>query len=138
MQHPSCNVTVLNTGVFMECTRSLKLNVFKLWYLTSKDSRFDTFEGYPDAVKYPKGDDINIIKIGSKCFLKYKKFIPFTQIPSIEEESRSMYNHLDDIVFSITKDLDDFAKNLLLSGNKKEIEQYIESLESLFSESLPY
>lgn len=136
--HPSCNVTVLNTGVFMECTRSLKLNVFKLWYLTSKDVRFDTFEGYPEKIKYSSDEDINIIKIGNKCFLKYKKFIQFTKILSIEEESRSMYNYLDDIVFSITKDLDDFAKNLLLSGNKKEIEQYIESLESLFSESLPY
>jgi hypothetical protein len=135
--HPSSSITVLNTGVFMECTRSLKLNVFKLWYLTSKDIKLDQFEDYPQFLEVP-GREANIIRLGNKCLLKTKKFIPFDKLLSIELESKNLYTYLDIIVFNMTNELDAFAKTILLSGNKREIELYIESLESSLSEGLPY
>lgn len=135
--HPSNSITVLNTGVFFTCTRSLKLNVFKIWYLTSKDIQLETFEEYPQYLEVP-GREANIIRLGNKCFLKTKRFIPFNQLLSIELESKNIYKYLDDIVFNMTNELDAFAKTLLLTGNKREIELYIESLEGLHSEGLPY
>jgi hypothetical protein len=135
--HPSGSITVLNTGVFMEYTRSLKLNVFKLWYLTSEDIKLDQFEDYPQFLEVP-GREANIIRLGNKCFLKTKKFIPFDKLLSIELESKNLYTYLDNIVFNMTNELGEFAKTLLLSGNKREIELYIESLESSLSEGLPY
>lgn len=136
-QHPSSKVVVLNTGVYIECTRSLKLNVFKIWYLTSKDIKLENFEEYPQFIEIPS-KEANIIRLGNKCFIKTKKFIPFGSMLSIEVESKVLYKYLDDIVFNMTKSLDEFAKTLLLSGNKKEIELYIESLEGLHSEGLPF
>lgn len=135
--HPSNSITVLNTGVFFTCTRSLKLNVFKIWYLTSKDIQLETFEEYPKYLEVP-GREANIIRLGNKCFLKTKRFIPFNQLLSIELESKNIYKYLDDIVFNMSSELDSFAKTLLLTGNKREIELYIESLEGLHSEGLPY
>jgi hypothetical protein len=137
LNHPSSSITVLNTGVFFTCTRSLKLNVFKIWYLTSKDVKLDQFDEYPQFLKVP-GREAKIIRLGNRCFLKTKRFIPFNQLLSIELESKNMYKYLDDIIFNMTNELDAFAKTLLLSGNKKEIELYIESLEGLHSEGLPY
>lgn len=135
--HPSSSITILNTGVFFTCTRSLKLNVYKIWYLTSKDVKFDQFDEYPQFLEVP-GREANIIRLGNKCFLKTKRFIPFNQLLSIELESKNLYKYLDDTVFNMTNELDAFAKTLLLSGNKREIELYIESLESLLSDRLPY
>lgn len=137
INHPSNSITVLNTGVFFTCTRSIKLNVFKLWYLTSKDVKLDQFEEYPQFMEFP-GREANIIRLGNKCFLQTKRFIPFNQLLSIELESKNLYKYLDDIIFNMSRELDSFAKTLLLTGNKREIEQYIESLESLHSEGLPY
>lgn len=135
--HPSSSIKILNTGVFFTCTRSLKLNVFKLWYLTSKDIQLENFEEYPQFLEVP-GREANIIRLGNKCFLKTKRFIPFANILSIELESKVLYKYLDDIVFNMTQSLDEFAKTLLLTGNKREIDAYIDSLESLLSEGLPY
>lgn len=135
--HPSSSITILNTGVFFTCTRSIKLNVFKLWYLTSKDIQPENFEEYPQFIEVP-GREANIIRLGNKCFLKTKRFIPFDKLLSIELESKNLYKYLDDTVFNMTQGLGEFAKTLLLTGNKREIELYIESLESLLSDGLPY
>lgn len=97
----------------------------------------ETFEEYPQYLEVP-GREANIIRLGNKCFLKTKRFIPFNQLLSIELESKNIYKYLDDIVFNMTNELDVFAKTLLLTGNKREIELYIESLEGLHSEGLPY
>lgn len=135
--HPSSRVTILNTGIHIECVRSVKLNVFKLWYLTSKDVKFDSFEEYPQFMEFP-GREANIIRMGNKCFIKTKRFIPFNKMSSIKLESKTLYQYLDDTVFNMTNGLDEFAKTLLISGNKRKIELYIQSLESLLSYDLPF